>query len=56
MPTDPYQTLGVDRKASHEEISKAYRQLARKYHPDLNPEQSADERRRFKEAVALWRR
>ncbi len=38
MATDPYQTLGVDRKASKEQISKAYRELARKYHPDLNPD------------------
>lgn len=38
MAADPYQTLGVERTASHEDISKAYRDLARKYHPDLNPD------------------
>ena len=40
---DYYQTLGVDRKADAEEIRKAYRKLARKHHPDLNPGDKASE-------------
>ena len=40
---DYYQTLGVDRKADADEIRKAYRRLARKHHPDLNPGDKASE-------------
>src|SRR3979409_1838996 len=45
---DYYKTLGVDKKASAEEITKAYRKLARKYHPDRNPDDK-DAEARFQE-------
>jgi DnaJ-class molecular chaperone len=45
---DYYQVLGVDRNASDKEIKQAYRRLARKHHPDLNPGDKSAEAR-FKE-------
>ncbi|MFN9852873.1 MAG: DnaJ C-terminal domain-containing protein [Planctomycetota bacterium] len=53
MPNDYYKTLGVDRSASQDEIAKAYRKLARKYHPDLNPE-DGNAKKRFQEIQSAY--
>jgi len=42
--TDPYAVLGVDRKADADTIRKAFKKLARKYHPDVNKDSGAEER------------
>jgi molecular chaperone DnaJ len=52
-PRDPYKILGVDKKASQEDVKKAYRKLARQYHPDRNPGDAKAEER-FKEVQAAY--
>lgn len=47
-----YETLGVSKNASADEIKKAYRRLARQYHPDINKEKGAEEK--FKEINAAY--
>jgi molecular chaperone DnaJ len=42
---DPYKILGLSSSATEEEVTKAYRRLARKYHPDLNPGDKTAEQR-----------
>lgn len=49
---DLYEILGVDRDASFDEIKKAYRKLARSYHPDINPDPKMAEK--FKEITAAY--
>jgi DnaJ-class molecular chaperone len=53
LAADPYTILGVKKDASQDEIQKAYRRLAKKLHPDLNPgDRQAEER--FKEVSAAY--
>jgi molecular chaperone DnaJ len=53
MPRDPYEVLGVGRDASEQEIKKAFRQLARELHPDVNAH-DPDAEEKFKDAAEAY--
>jgi hypothetical protein len=48
--------LGLPPETTHVEFIAAWRRFLKRNHPDLNPDQTPEERRRFADAVALWRR
>lgn len=54
MTKDPYLVLGVDKKAPQEEINRAFRSLASKYHPDRNPGNAKEAADKFKEVAAAY--
>src|ERR1039458_9135999 len=53
MPRDSYEVLGVGRDASEQQIKKAFRQLARELHPDVNAH-DPDAEEKFKEAAEAY--
>jgi hypothetical protein len=56
QPVRLLRLLKLPRECTQREFLSKWRGFLKENHPDLNPDQTADERRQFKEAVALWRR
>jgi hypothetical protein len=56
QPTQLLRMLALPANCTQKRFMRVWRQFLKENHPDLNPGQSADERRRFAEAVSLWRR
>ena len=55
---DYYEVLGVSKTATDDELKKAYRKLAKQYHPDANPNNKEEAEKKFKEIneARIWRR
>lgn len=56
QPRELLQLLALPHPCSAAQFTRSWRRFLKSNHPDLNPDQSPEERRRFAEAVALWRR
>lgn len=54
MISDPYKVLGVSPNASDDEIKQAYRRLAKKYHPDMNPGNEEEAAKKMNEINAAY--